>query len=124
MVILKKEQKIIIKQALKFYEKLEDVIKNGKTTIYGNRGKNTRYPTGTQIVFRECDNQILVVCHAYNEPGGEFVIDIPGGYHINLAYHDFDYPEGTNVIMAIRILSAQGNTTIPLPPIYPVPLSS
>ncbi len=70
------EQRAIIKEAMDFYAKLDDVIINGDTRLYGNRGNNTRYPTGTQIVVRRTDKQILVVCHAFREPGGEFCIDL------------------------------------------------
>lgn len=80
--LLNDAQKEIVKEAIRFYEKLEDVIKNGKTKIFGNRGRNTRYPTGTQIVYRESENQILVVCHAYHNPCGETRIAIPEGYSI------------------------------------------
>ena len=82
MDLLSEEQKTITKQALGFYAGLEDIIKNGQTKIYGNRGRNTRYPTGTQIVCRKTDRQMLVVCHAFQNPGGEVRIPIEKGYCI------------------------------------------
>ena len=36
-----------------------NVIRDGKTKIYGNRGKNTRYPTGRQVVVRKTDKWML-----------------------------------------------------------------
>ncbi len=65
---LNTEQRAVVKQAMDFYKQLEDVIINGDTKLYGNRGNNTRYPTGTQAVVRRTDKQILVVCHAFREP--------------------------------------------------------
>ncbi len=71
MTELDNAQRAIVKQSMDFYAKLDDVIIHGDTKLYGNRGKNTRYPTGTQAVVRRTDKQILVVCHAFREPLNE-----------------------------------------------------
>jgi len=106
--LLSEEQKKIIKQSLEFYGKLENIIKCGKTEIYGNRGRNTRYPTGTQIVLRKTEKQMFVVCHAFKEPGGEFRIDIPNGYQLKDSFFgDFIRIDGDKLIIdAMEPLSA------------------
>ena len=81
------EQAEILKSAIIYYQQLEDVIKNGKTKIYGNRGRNTRYPTGTQVVVRSTEKEILVVCHAFDEPADEIVIDIPETFVIKESFY-------------------------------------
>lgn len=70
------EQKKLLADALSFYAKTERIIKDGKTKIYGNRGKNTRYPTGTQVVVRKTDKEMLVVCHAFENASEGFEIEI------------------------------------------------
>ena len=69
-------QRAIVKAAMDFYAKLTDVLLNGDSRLYGNRGNNTRHPTGTQIVVRRTDKEILVVCHAFENPGEEMNIDL------------------------------------------------
>ena len=73
---LNTEQRSVVKRAMDFYAKLEDIIINGDTRLYGNRGNNTRYPTGTQVVVRRTDSEILVVCHAFREPSDSITIDL------------------------------------------------
>lgn len=72
---LSEHQKDILRKSLDFYKKLEDVIVNGKTKIYGNRGVNMRYPEGTQIAVRKTDKEVLVICHAFENAGGCFDIN-------------------------------------------------
>ena len=84
---LRKEQYEALKEAITYYKKLEDVIKNGISRIYGSRGKSTRYPTGTQVVARKTDKEMLVVCHAFEQPGEEEVLDIPEGWGIKAGFH-------------------------------------
>lgn len=84
---LREEQYEIIRKAIDYYKKLEDIIKNGSTKIYGNRSKSTRYPTGTQAVVRKTDKEMLVVCHAFEQPAEEIVIDIPEGYMIKDSFY-------------------------------------
>lgn len=83
---LRKEQYDVLKQAIDYYKKLEDVIKHGNSKIYGNRGKSTRYPTGTQVVVRKTEKEMLVVCHAFEQPGEKMVLDVPEGYQIKAGF--------------------------------------
>lgn len=79
---LSPEQLDILKKALDFYKNLDNVIINGDTRLYGNRGRNTRYPKGTQAVFRYTDKDAMVVCHAFENASDEFSFDIPDGYSV------------------------------------------
>ena len=69
-------QRALTAQAMAFYAKLEDVLINGDSHLYGNRGNNTRYPTGTQVLVRRTDRQMMVVCHAFDQPSDAMTIDI------------------------------------------------
>lgn len=80
-------QEDIVSSAMDFYSRLENVIKNGKTKLYGDRGRCTRYPEGTQIAVRSTDDEILVVCHAFENSGGEFEIDIPSGFKVKNEFY-------------------------------------
>ena len=48
----------------------------------GNRGRNTRYPEGTQVVVRKTDDAVLIVCHAFEHPSEEIEVAIPSGFKI------------------------------------------
>lgn len=61
-------QRAIVKAAMDFYAKLTNVIVNGDSRLYGNRGSNTRHPTGTQVVVRRTADEILIVSHAFENP--------------------------------------------------------
>ena len=74
---LNADQRAIVKAAMDFYAKLTNVILNGDSRIYGNRGNNTRHPTGTQVVVRRTSDEILVVSHAFEDPcADEICIDL------------------------------------------------
>jgi len=73
-------QKGILSDAMTFYAKLENIIKNGKSRIYGNRSKSMRYPSGVQAVIRQTDDEILVVYHAFEADINSVKIPIPKGF--------------------------------------------
>ncbi len=79
---LDNRQMNILKRALAFYKNLENVIINGNSKIYGNRGNNTRYPRGTQAVLRETDTDALIVCHAFENASDKFTFKISDGFTI------------------------------------------
>lgn len=79
---LDEEQWQIIKEAMAFYEACKNVIKYGKTVIYGNRSNNTRHPAGTQAVLRLGKDQEtgLLVCHGFKETMKQSIeITLPDG---------------------------------------------
>lgn len=86
-------QRALTAEAMAFYAKLEDVLVNGDSHLYGNRGNNTRYPTGTQVVVRRTARQILVVCHAYDQPAGEMTVNLG----VNATVTDSFYGDGLTV---------------------------
>ncbi len=84
---LEKWQEDIVMEAMNFYQKLENVIKNGKTKIYGNRNKCMRYPTGVQVVVRSTENEILVVCHSFESDMQTIEFAIPEGFIIKEGFN-------------------------------------
>ncbi len=84
---LRQEQIDLITECIDYYKKLEDIIKNGETKIYGNRGRNTRYPTGTQVVIRKTEKEALVVCHAFDEPSDDLVLELGDAYMIAESFY-------------------------------------
>ncbi len=87
---LNTQQKHILKAAIEFYKKLENIIINGSSKLYGNRGSSTHNPTGTQIVVRKTDTEILVVYHAFKNSAGKFEIDIPDGFEISDNFYAYE----------------------------------
>ena len=75
-------QKAIVKQAMDFYKKLENVILNGRTKIYGNRSNSMRYPEGVQVVVRKTENEILVLYHAFEKDLQDITVEIPTGFAV------------------------------------------
>ena len=47
---LERWQEEVIKSGFAFYGKLSNVIKHGKTTVFGNRGKSVRHPEGFRLL--------------------------------------------------------------------------
>lgn len=86
--LLDEKQKEVLRNALEFYKKLDNIIINGDTKIYGNRGRNMRYPTGTQVVVRKTEDEILVVCHAFENPAEMVEIDIPDEFEIKEEFYN------------------------------------
>ncbi len=98
----------IVQKAFDFYKKSENVICDGQSRIYGNRGKNTRYPTGTQVVVRKTDSEILAVCHAFDDACASIAVDIPEGFAIAARFNADDVAVTGNqlVIPAMEDMSA------------------
>ncbi len=75
-------QEDVLMNAVKFYNQLENVIMNGKTKLYGNRSKCTRYPTGVQVAMRSTENEMLVVYHAFEKDLQAVTLEIPEGFAV------------------------------------------
>ncbi len=73
---LSKEQWEVVDKAIEFYGGCEDIIKNGTTKIYGNRGRNMRYASGTQAVLRMNNEEALLVVHTFQNPEETFQIEV------------------------------------------------
>ncbi len=106
---LREEQVDLVKEAIAYYKKLEDIIKYGETKIYGNRGNNTRYPKGTQVVIRTCGDEALVVCHAFEEPADDIVVELSGDYKIIDSFHGdgIVVEDGKLIVKAMKARTAQ-----------------
>lgn len=85
--MLNPQQKEILKNATEFYDSLDNIILNGDTKIYGNRGRNMRYPQGTQVFVRATKNEMLVVCHGFENAGDKIEITIPDGFAISKTFY-------------------------------------
>ncbi len=83
MTELSDEQFGMIVNAEKFYEKVSDIIKSGRSIICRTDYVNYRNPKGTQAVVRysKDKSRALVVCHFFNEPK-ELKIKLDSGYTI------------------------------------------
>lgn len=101
-------QKDIIKQSIDFYNKLSNIILNGKTDVLGSRGKSMRYPEGVQIVKRYTGNEMLVVYHGFENAVGEFEVEIPDGFKRKDGFYDEAAEVLSNkiVIKAVKDFSA------------------
>lgn len=51
--------------AIAFYDKIRDIIKNGKTTIIESSARDYNNPTGYQAVLREYNNRALLIIHTF-----------------------------------------------------------
>ncbi len=80
-------QEDIVMDAMHFYQKLENVIKNGKTKIYGNRSKCMRYPTGIQAVVRSTEDEILIIYHSFESNLQTVEITIPEGFSVKESFN-------------------------------------
>lgn len=102
-------QEEIIHQFVAFYNKTESVMKNGVTRTYRQLGGTYRYPKGTQVVVRNTEKEMLVICHSFEEPYREdIVITISEGFEIVDEFaNDAIHIEGPKVIVKpMRELSA------------------
>ena len=80
-------QKAILKEAMEFYAKLENVICNGRTKIYGNRHSCMRYPAGVQVVARGTKDEMLIVYHAFEDDMQDVELTIPAGFKLKDSFH-------------------------------------
>lgn len=75
-----------VSEGLEFYKRLEHILLDGITKIYGERSVNIRHPKGTQIAVRRNEREILIVCHGYEETANETMIPIGKGYRVQSSY--------------------------------------
>ena len=88
----------IIDNALDFYEKCENIIKYGITNLYGGRGNNTRYATGTQAVLRKTEKEGMLVVHAFAKPSETFEIKLDSNIKITEQFYNKNVSVNANVI--------------------------
>lgn len=80
---LSEEQFEMIPEAEEFYESVSHIIKHGRSRVYVTQPTNYRALKGTQAVIRysEDRNEILAVCHFFDEPD-IIKIELDGDYKI------------------------------------------
>jgi alpha-galactosidase len=72
----------LVQSAIRFYERVAPIIKNGKSRLYQPIGAAWRHPQGAQAVVRilEDNSQALLVAHSFAKPlPDEIVVDLPNG---------------------------------------------
>lgn len=86
---LSDEQFGMIHEAESFYEGVSHIIKHGRSRIYRTQPINYRALKGTQAVIRysEDKNEILAVCHFFDEPD-ELKINLDGNYIIDSSLYN------------------------------------
>ena len=86
---LSDEQFKIIPEAEEFYESVSHIIKHGRSKVCRTQPVNQRALKGTQTVIRysEDKNEILAVCHFFDEPD-EIKIKLDGDYKIQSALYN------------------------------------
>ncbi|MBQ7039771.1 MAG: alpha-galactosidase [Clostridia bacterium] len=103
-------QQEILKNSIEFYKLLDNVILNGDSKTFGNRSVNMRYPEGTQAVVRKTEDEILIVCHAYENPAEENIeIEIPEGFGVKAEFYNetIKIKDGKALICPMKPLTAQ-----------------
>lgn len=106
---LSPHQEEIVHRFVAFYNRMEAILKDGVTRTYRKMKGTYRYPKGTQVSVRNTDNELLVVCHSFEEPySDEMTIAIPEGFTIVDAFaNDAISMEGTSVkVKPMKELSA------------------
>ncbi len=77
VIDLKEEQWQLVEAGIQFYQKIGDVLKDGKSQIYGPKIKTLRHPKGYQVVVRETEKECLIVVHVFSLEEGMEEIAIP-----------------------------------------------
>ncbi len=80
--------------AITFYGKIKDIIKNGKTTIIESSARDYNNPTGYQAVLREYDNKALLIIHTFKNGANPPIDKYLNGWNITEAFGselDSDY---------------------------------
>jgi alpha-galactosidase len=80
----------VVQAAIRFYEQVAPIIKNGKSRLYQQIGNAWRHPQGAQALLRisEAGYQALVVAHTFAAPlPAEIVVPLPvGEWQITTAF--------------------------------------
>lgn len=80
--LLSAEQWALMQSAIRFYDLVAPIIKNGKSRLYQQIGPAWRHPQGAQALLRvsASGDQALAVVHTFAAPlPDEIVLTLPGG---------------------------------------------
>ena len=94
-------QEEIVHRFVEFYNKTEQIMKDGVTRTYRELKGTYRYPKGTQVSVRNTEDEMLVVCHSFEEPHQESItVTIPEGFEVVDEYANESISiDGTTVIV-------------------------
>ena len=84
---LSEKQSAVVHEALDFYRKLDNILINGRTKIYGNRSVSMRHPTGTQVVVRKTECEMMIVYHAFGGDLQPVEFEIPEEFRVEASFH-------------------------------------
>ena len=80
----------VVQAAIRFYQQVAPIIKQGKSRLYQQIGNSWRHPQGAQAVLRisEAGDEALVVVHTFAAPlSAEIVVPLPvGEWQISTAF--------------------------------------
>jgi len=79
---LDEKQWALVKEVVRFYNRVTPIIKNGRSRLYQQIGSSWQHPQGAQAVLRtSTDNrQALLVAHTFAKPlPVEMLVDLPPG---------------------------------------------
>jgi len=79
---LDEKQWALVKEVIRFYNRVTPIIKNGRSRLYQQIGSSWQHPQGAQAVLRtSTDNrQALLVAHTFAKPlPVEMLVDLPPG---------------------------------------------
>jgi alpha-galactosidase len=96
---LDENQWALVQEAVRFYNQVTPIIKNGRSRLYQHIGLSWQHPQGAQAVLRTSTdtNQALLVVHSFAKPlPTEIVVDLPQGN-----WHIADSLLGTNIDLTI-----------------------
>lgn len=101
---LSEEQWEVIRKGLAFYGKLENVLKNGLTRVYGRQESRIRHPRGTQVILRKNERELLLVCHAFQDTDEEMVIPMEKGFEVEALFgrRAFRFEEGRIIVPKMK----------------------
>ena len=102
----------MLKGAEEFYEKVSDIIKDGRSYIYRTDFINNRKPQGTQAVVRYSKDRsrVLVVCHFF-ENAKEMTLELDGDYEIEDSLYENKSSVNGN-ILTVRGVDTDANVLI------------
>ena len=84
----------VVQDAIRFYEQVAPIIKNGKSRLYQQIGNAWRHPQGAQALLRisEAGDEALVMAHTFAAPlPAEIVVPLPEGkWQISTAFPSTD----------------------------------
>ena len=89
----------MLKSAESFYEKVCDIIKDGRSYVYRTDFINNRKPQGTQAVVRYGNDKkyALVVCHFFDN-SKEMTVELEGEYEIESSLYKHNISlDGRNI---------------------------